>query len=42
MQYNSFAVERQNVPITCIASFTLGSLKDFDVGSSLIGSREMI
>ena len=33
----------QNVPITSILSdFTLGSWKDFDVGLSLIGSKEII
>ena len=40
---NSLVDARQNLPITSIfTEFTLGSWKDFDVGLSLIGSKEMI
>ena len=43
MWFNSLVVSRQNQPIMSIlTNFTLRSWKDFDVGLSLIGSKEMI
>ena len=43
MWYNSRVVARKNVPITStFTDFILGSLKDFEVTLSLIGSKEMI
>ena len=40
--YNSLVVACQNVPTTSVlTNFTLGSWKDFDVGLSLIGSKEL-
>ena len=42
MRYNSLIVAGQNVPVTSIFHFTLTSSKDFEVGLSLIDSKEMI
>ena len=39
--YNNLIIAYQNVPITSVLTdFTLGSLKDFDVGISLFHKNE--